>query len=180
MSAIEKAKEQVRLIMEKQRLQAEKDAATASAKSNASAASRAAAIAASIKRQRELSSGAAGAGNGGIVSDMKDASGNEVEYCSLELEINDYPQQARWRVTNKQSILDLLEECDVAVTTKGSFIPPGRKPQEGEKKLCLLIEGKGREMVHRARTEILRRLEETAAEAGSRVGPSDQYGKYSI
>ena len=61
---------------------------------------------------------------------------------SDEIEINDYPQQARWKVTHKASIQSILEMADIAVTTRGSYIPAGRKPPPGVRKLYLLIEGK--------------------------------------
>jgi ATP-dependent RNA helicase DDX46/PRP5 len=52
------------------------------------------------------------------------ANGDEEHYVE-EIVINDYPQHARWKVTHKQSLTEILEMCDVAITTKGIHVPPG-------------------------------------------------------
>eukprot|EP00124_Ichthyophonus_hoferi_P002829 Ihof_evm9s212 gene=Ihof_evmTU9s212 len=58
-----------------------------------------------------------------------------------ELDINDFPQNARWKVTHKDSVRDIQEYSGAALTVKGSYYPPGREPGEGqERKLYLLIE----------------------------------------
>eukprot|EP00189_Rhodosorus_marinus_P011328 CAMPEP_0184739904 /NCGR_PEP_ID=MMETSP0315-20130426/2834_1 /TAXON_ID=101924 /ORGANISM="Rhodosorus marinus, Strain UTEX LB 2760" /LENGTH=1102 /DNA_ID=CAMNT_0027209133 /DNA_START=381 /DNA_END=3691 /DNA_ORIENTATION=+ len=94
-----------------------------------------------------------------------------------ELEINDYPQHARWKVTHKNSLADIEEFTNCATTTKGLFYPPGRNPAAGERKLYLLIEGPDESSVKTARSEIKRRLDEAAL---SRPEEKPQYGKYSI
>lgn len=55
-----------------------------------------------------------------------------------ELEINDYPQQARWRVTQKEASDSVGELTGVAVIARGSYIPAGRKPNPSERKLYLV------------------------------------------
>lgn len=55
-----------------------------------------------------------------------------------ELEINDYPQQARWRITQKEAIESVSELTGAAVIARGSFVPAGRKPNPGERKLYLV------------------------------------------
>eukprot|EP00475_Leptophrys_vorax_P045771 TRINITY_DN9633_c0_g1_i1.p1 TRINITY_DN9633_c0_g1~~TRINITY_DN9633_c0_g1_i1.p1 ORF type:complete len:709 (-),score=216.83 TRINITY_DN9633_c0_g1_i1:16-1968(-) len=101
----------------------------------------------------------------------------EGDYFTEEVEINDYPQAARWKVTAKGSTDDVQEMCDVAITTKGSYVAPPRKPGVGERKLYLLIEGKTRVSVNRAKREIVGRLEEAAMAAK----PDDNaYTKYSV
>ena len=55
-----------------------------------------------------------------------------------ELEINDYPQQARWRVTQKEASDSVAELTGAAVITRGSYIPAGRKPNPSERKLYLV------------------------------------------
>ncbi|POM72079.1 DEAD/DEAH box RNA helicase [Phytophthora palmivora] len=58
-----------------------------------------------------------------------------------ELEINDYPQQARWRVTQKEASDSVAELTGAAVIARGSYIPAGRKPNPSERKLYLVTEG---------------------------------------
>lgn len=98
---------------------------------------------------------------------------------SEEIEINDYPQAARWKVTQKNTIEEIEEWMDVAITRKGTFVPEGRKALPGERKLYLLIDGQNQVNVLNAKAEIRRVLEETAMSSSSEQGPS-QYGKYSV
>lgn len=130
-----------------------------------SAAARAFAVALSIKA--ELSKKTATA----------QAAMNNPDYHSAEVEINDYPQHSRWKVTHKKTIDAVTDMTDVSITTKGMWVPPGRKPQEGERKLYLLIEGKTEVAVKMARQELVRILEEAALEAKPE---KDMYGKYSV
>lgn len=44
--------------------------------------------------------------------------GQEEAHASAELEINDYPQHARWKVTQKDNVAPVTEFNDVCVTAK--------------------------------------------------------------
>ncbi|KAF4141779.1 Helicase conserved C-terminal domain [Phytophthora infestans] len=94
-----------------------------------------------------------------------------------ELEINDYPQQARWRVTQKEASDSVAELTGAAVIARGSYIPAGRKPNPSERKLHLAIEGPTQASVIDARRELQRILDETTMQVG--LG-GDKYGKYSL
>jgi ATP-dependent RNA helicase DDX46/PRP5 len=48
--------------------------------------------------------------------------GQEEAHASAELEINDYPQHARWKVTQKDNVAPVTEFNDVCVTAKVSFL----------------------------------------------------------
>lgn len=61
------------------------------------------------------------------------------------------------------------------IAPTGVFVPPGRKPQEGERKLYLFIEGKSEEQVSRFRKEVFRRLEEAALEAPAEKAAYSKY-----
>lgn len=99
------------------------------------------------------------------------------DYFCEELEINDYPQHARWKVTHRREMSHIMEMTDVAITSRGSYIPAGRKPAAGERKLYLLIEGKSRNAVRQGKKEVRRVLEETAAQSK----PDDSaYSRYSV
>jgi ATP-dependent RNA helicase DDX46/PRP5 len=65
-------------------------------------------------------------------------SGADEEHFEEELEINDYPQQARWKVTQKEATERVAELTGAAVITRGSFVQAGRKPNAGERKLYLV------------------------------------------
>lgn len=42
-----------------------------------------------------------------------------------ELEINDFPQQARWRVTSKEAIAQIAEYSEAGITVRGIYVPQG-------------------------------------------------------
>ena len=93
------------------------------------------------------------------------------------MEINDYPQQARWKVTHKDALHAITEFTGAAVTTRGSFVPPGKNPMPGERKLYLYIEGPDVTSVRQAKDEIKRIL----AEASVGAQPEKPVpGRYSV
>ncbi|KIW95407.1 uncharacterized protein Z519_03991 [Cladophialophora bantiana CBS 173.52] len=95
------------------------------------------------------------------------------------LEINDFPQKARWAVTNRTNVAKILEATGTSITTKGSFYPAGKEPGPGENpKLYILVEGDTEVVVHDAMRELMRLLKEgtmSAADAAERTG-----GRYSV
>lgn len=48
-----------------------------------------------------------------------------------ELEINDYPQQARWKVTHRETMNAVNELTGCAVISRGQYFPPGKEPEPG-------------------------------------------------
>lgn len=77
-----------------------------------------------------------------------------------ELEINDFPQQVRWRVTSRETLNTVQEYAEVGISVKGSFFAPGKEPKEGERKLYLALEATSDLAIGRARAEIVRVLKE--------------------
>ncbi|RCI01962.1 pre-mRNA processing RNA-helicase [Rhizopus stolonifer] len=95
-----------------------------------------------------------------------------------EIVINDYPQKARWRVTNKEQISQITDISGAAITTRGSYFPPGKNPVGNERKLYLFIEGDSEMVVEKAKNEIKRILVEATAaqmEADARGGGVGRY-----
>ncbi|CAA7020075.1 unnamed protein product [Microthlaspi erraticum] len=101
------------------------------------------------------------------------------EHYEAELEINDFPQNARWKVTHKETLGPISDWTGAAITTRGEFHPPGRKPGQGERKLYLFIEGPSEKSVKNAKAELKRVLEDITNQAMSLPGGS-QPGKYSV
>ncbi|ORX82655.1 P-loop containing nucleoside triphosphate hydrolase protein [Anaeromyces robustus] len=102
---------------------------------------------------------------------------------AFEIEINDYPQKARWRVTNKDQITMITELTGAAITTRGTFFPPGKQPGPNERKLYLFIEGETQIIVDKAKTEIKRILTEatlSCIEAEARGTSSEATGRYTV
>ncbi|KAL7552214.1 hypothetical protein ACHAWF_015957 [Thalassiosira exigua] len=96
-----------------------------------------------------------------------------------ELEINDYPQQARWRVTQKETTSRLQDEFATAVTLKGQYVEGGKAPAEGERKLYLHLEAQSRQVLQTCVLEIKRLLNEETLKAGARAAGGGG-GRYSV
>eukprot|EP00771_Trimastix_marina_P002709 gnl/Trimastix_PCT/3862.p1 GENE.gnl/Trimastix_PCT/3862~~gnl/Trimastix_PCT/3862.p1 ORF type:complete len:592 (-),score=77.98 gnl/Trimastix_PCT/3862:202-1977(-) len=105
-------------------------------------------------------------------------SGGQQHY-SEELDINDYPQPARYRATHKETLADICEFTETAVATRGHFFPPGKQPGPGQRKLYLSIEGPTLESVRKAKGEIMRILTEETARCGASF-PSHSTGRYVV
>ncbi|KAJ1817411.1 pre-mRNA processing RNA-helicase, partial [Coemansia sp. RSA 2599] len=115
------------------------------------------------KARSGVSTGAAGsgAGAGGSGASASGASSIiPVGAYGCELDINDYPQKARWRATNRETLSQIIEQTGAAITTRGVFVPPGKPVPEGERKLYLTIESDSERSVEQAKNEIKRILTE--------------------
>ncbi|KAG5459198.1 MAG: P-loop containing nucleoside triphosphate hydrolase protein [Olpidium bornovanus] len=97
---------------------------------------------------------------------------------SYEFEINDYPQKARWKATNKENISQVIESTGAAITTRGIYVEPGKPIPPGERKLYLIIEGEEQEIVDRAKAEIKRILTEATVSAMEQEVKTG--GRYSV
>ncbi|KAL8390859.1 hypothetical protein RB595_009771 [Gaeumannomyces hyphopodioides] len=95
------------------------------------------------------------------------------------LEINDFPQKARWAVTNRTNVAKILDATGTSITTKGTYYAPGKEPAPGaDPKLYILIEGDTELVVGNALSELTRLLREgtiAAADAESRAPASGRY-----
>ncbi|KAL9412547.1 hypothetical protein AB3S75_046051 [Citrus x aurantiifolia] len=127
-------------------------------------AARAAALAAAINLQHNLAK---------IQADAMP------EHYEAELEINDFPQNARWKVTHKETLGPISEWTGAAITTRGQYFPPSRIAGPGERKLYLFIEGPTEQSVKRAKAELKRVLEDFTNQALSLPGGA-QPGRYSV
>uniref|UniRef100_A0A336MNI9 Probable ATP-dependent RNA helicase DDX46 n=1 Tax=Culicoides sonorensis TaxID=179676 RepID=A0A336MNI9_CULSO len=77
-----------------------------------------------------------------------------------ELEINDFPQQARWKVTSKEALAQISEYSEAGLTVRGTYVPTGKPIPEGERKLYLAIESCSELAVSKAKREITRLIKE--------------------
>lgn len=97
-----------------------------------------------------------------------------------EVEINDFPQTARWKVTSKETIMNITEVSEAAITVRGTFFPPGKEPKlEGERKIYLYIEGPSERSIYLAKLEIKRVVKEEMIRLGSFRGPQST-GRYKV
>uniref|UniRef100_A0A251INW9 RNA helicase n=1 Tax=Manihot esculenta TaxID=3983 RepID=A0A251INW9_MANES len=101
------------------------------------------------------------------------------EHYEAELEINDFPQNARWKVTHKETLGPISEWTGAAITTRGKYFPPGRILGPGERKLYLFFEGPSETSVKKAKTELKRVLEDITNQALS-LPSGAQPGRYLV
>ena len=98
-------------------------------------------------------------------------------YC--EIELNDYPQIVRFRLTHKDTVHQILELASGAsITVRGEYVPPGKAVREGIRKLYVRIDADREWAVERARSEIKRLLVQFTREAADR-GAID-YSRYDL
>lgn len=87
-----------------------------------------------------------------------------------ELEINDFPQQARWEVTHRRTANLLEEQFGAVLIVKGRYVKPGTTIPEGDRKLYLSIEGPTADIVKKAKAEVKNILEQSTEKAMRREG----------
>ncbi|KAL1958549.1 hypothetical protein VTO42DRAFT_4146 [Malbranchea cinnamomea] len=97
------------------------------------------------------------------------------------LEINDFPQKARWAVTNRTNVAKILEATGTSITTKGSYYPPGKEPGPGDNpKLYILVEGDTELVVTNAMRELMRLLKEGTLAAADSEARAPASGRYNV
>ncbi|RDW88840.1 hypothetical protein BP6252_00872 [Coleophoma cylindrospora] len=97
------------------------------------------------------------------------------------LEINDFPQKARWAVTNRTNVAKILEATGTSITTKGNFYPAGKEvPAGGDPKLYILVEGDTEVVVTNAMRELMRLLKEGTMAAADAEGRAPASGRYNV
>jgi ATP-dependent RNA helicase DDX46/PRP5 len=101
------------------------------------------------------------------------------EHYEAELEINDFPQNARWKVTHKETLGPISEWTGAAITIRGQYFQSGKVTGPGDRKLHLFIEGPSEQSVKRAKVELKRVLEDITNHALQLPGGT-QPGKYSV
>ena len=72
----------------------------------------------------------------------------------VELEINDFPQNIRWKITHKEILGPILEWKGATITTRDQFYPPRKIPGPGERKLYFFIEDPTESSVKKVKAEL--------------------------
>ncbi|TFK76034.1 P-loop containing nucleoside triphosphate hydrolase protein [Pluteus cervinus] len=118
-----------------------------------------------------------------LQDDSKKLGGSDSSEFHAIIPINDYPQKARWRVTNKETMVQLIDLTGASVTNKGIYYETGKEPPpDGPPKLHLLIESNEEYRVEQAVREIKRLLIEASAAAlqAEMRNPTATSGRYSV
>ena len=88
--------------------------------------------------------------------------------------------RCRYKATHREGTSNIEEWYNCAVTVKGVYIPEGRKPNPGERKLYMVIEGPTEILVAKAQKELIRLLEETTMQVGFSERERSAGGKYQV
>ncbi|VDN03008.1 unnamed protein product [Thelazia callipaeda] len=105
----------------------------------------------------------------------------ELQYFEEEIEINDFPQQIRYKICSRDSLAQVQEYADVGISVKGSYYPGNKEPKDGERKLFLFLEARSELALRRAREEILRIMKDTVRQmAQTGVRNTSAAGRYKV
>jgi ATP-dependent RNA helicase DDX46/PRP5 len=74
---------------------------------------------------------------------------------------------------------EVIDQTGVNIICRGTYIPPGRKLELGERRLYLLIEGDSEISVKQARLELQRILDDETIRLGA-SGALASLGRYSV
>ncbi|KAJ5135837.1 Helicase C-terminal [Penicillium bovifimosum] len=97
------------------------------------------------------------------------------------LEINDFPQRARWSVTNRTNVSKILDATETSITTKGEFYPSGKQPGPGDlPKLYILVEGPDEISVTNAIHHLRSLLKEATLAAADDEARAPVGGRYNV
>ncbi|CAF3496532.1 unnamed protein product [Rotaria socialis] len=77
-----------------------------------------------------------------------------------ELEINDFPQNARWKVTSKETLAHICDYADVGMSVRGQYYPNNKEVAAGDRKLYLQIESLTERGLQLAKAEVARLIKE--------------------
>ncbi|KAK8815158.1 hypothetical protein WA158_003370 [Blastocystis sp. Blastoise] len=102
---------------------------------------------------------------------------NDKVLYQWDVEINDYPQKARQRITTRTEMERIMEDTHTSLTLRGTYIQPGKVALLGQVKLYLAVEGENPICVQEGRNEVIRILEEVTRETGF---DEQVYGKYQV
>lgn len=96
-----------------------------------------------------------------------------------ELDINDFPQTARWKVTSKDALAQICEYSEAGITVRGTYVQPGKEPKEGERRLYLAIEATSELAISKAKKEITRLIKEELVRLQNSYQPANK-GRYKV
>ncbi|SAM77425.1 related to RNA helicase [Ustilago bromivora] len=157
------------------------EAALEAAKAHGADTTKLAAVLENIRKQANARKEASKNSDADKHKDRKARDPDATDYHAI-VPINDFPQRARWRVTNKETMSHLIESTGASITNKGVFYKEGTEPQPGEPpKLQLLIESNNKSMVEDAVREIQRLLvEATQAALEAEARNPGTTGRYTV
>lgn len=95
-----------------------------------------------------------------------------------ELEVNDFPQVVRFKITHKDTLSAVMEFCSAQLLVKGEFVPQGKALKEGQRRLYIRIDAELEMSVEKALKELRRILFEALKDHAS--GGSFDASRYGL
>ena len=95
-----------------------------------------------------------------------------------EVEINDFPQQARFRITHRDTLDQITEDTECGITVRGVYIPENQKPKGDDKRVYLAMEAHTEQAIELAKNEVKRILREELQKIALR--PTPKTGRYKV
>ena len=99
---------------------------------------------------------------------------------SADFEINDYPQEAKNKVADKEFASRIYEGTGCTISVRGVNVEINRNPASGQRRLHVHIEGETKQDVQNAYQEIKRFLEDEAGAAMSTHGYTGNAERYTV
>ena len=116
----------------------------------------------------------------GMSIGSQDANAQKESRFEEEIEINSFPQQIRWKLTNRDALDQATEYSEATISVRGLYIPEGRPLKEGEKRLYLRLEGMTELSIQLAKQELKQIIKEEITKITSSTQPFQKPGRYSV
>jgi ATP-dependent RNA helicase DDX46/PRP5 len=106
-----------------------------------------------------------------VAREFQKEEGNEWRF-----EINDFPQQVRWKLTHRETMQQINDFTGAAATTRGTYVPPTRAALPGEDKLHLWVEAPSPMELAKAQGEIKRLVTDIMSDLAAKGKLEEQQG----
>ncbi|XP_071106220.1 probable ATP-dependent RNA helicase DDX46 [Haliotis cracherodii] len=110
----------------------------------------------------------------------QESAGETFKRYEEELDINDFPQTARWKVTSKEALAQICEYSEAGITVRGTYVPNDKDLKEGERKLYLAIEATSELAISKAKKEITRLIREELVRLQNCYIPNANKNRYKV
>ncbi len=97
-----------------------------------------------------------------------------------ELEINDFPQNARWKVTSKETLAHICDYAEVGMAVRGQYYPNNKEVAPGDRKLYLQLESLTERGLQLAKAEVARLIKEEMMKMQNPAQQLVNRGRYKV
>ncbi|CAB3406902.1 unnamed protein product [Caenorhabditis bovis] len=102
------------------------------------------------------------------------------EYFEEEWDINDFPQQVRWKICSRETVGHVAELADVGISVRGAHVPNGKEAKNGERRLHLLLEARSERNLRLAKEEIIRIMKEAFRQLTAQIQRGGAQSRYKV